>query len=157
MPVLNSSFRNQISNLQSNKVRNRYPSCLILAWKWATPAQLDYRVRIVLCNVSYHSLTYKIPLHLSCQWRKGMMKYFNLNIHLGVIHFCPRIFHFQYIYLQILEYTLKKNHPGCPRILAETLLILPVLREHSLLVRKYLYSDKEELHPDLPPLINEVL
>ena len=86
-----------------------------------------------------------------------MMQYFNLKIHIGLIHFCPQIFHFQYMYLQILEYTLKKNHPGCPRILAETLLILPVLREHSLLVRKYLYSDKEELHPDLPPLINEVL
>lgn len=61
------------------------------------------------------------------------------------------------IFLQVLEYTLKKNHPGSAHKLAETLLLLPELREHSMKIRQLLYSGKEETNPILTPLINEVL
>lgn len=59
--------------------------------------------------------------------------------------------------LKVLEYTLKKNHPNSLHKLAETLLILPVLREHSAVVRGLLYTGREETNPELPPLISEVL
>ncbi|XP_067945496.1 peroxisome proliferator-activated receptor alpha-like isoform X2 [Watersipora subatra] len=59
--------------------------------------------------------------------------------------------------LQILEYTLKKNHPSSPRKLAETLLVLPELRQISEEMRQLLYDGKKETNPELSPLINEVL
>mgnify|MGYP001791910105 CR=1 FL=1 len=61
------------------------------------------------------------------------------------------------VHLQVLEYTLKKNHPNSPNTFAETLLILPALREHSETMSQLLTSSREETNPDISPLMSEVL
>lgn len=58
--------------------------------------------------------------------------------------------------LQLLEYTLKKNHPNCPGKLAQTLLVLPLLREHSVWLRGRLYTGRKDTNPPISPLLNEV-
>ncbi|XP_067935191.1 peroxisome proliferator-activated receptor alpha-like isoform X2 [Watersipora subatra] len=59
--------------------------------------------------------------------------------------------------LPVFQYCMQKNHPDEPNIVAETLLILPLLRETTEVNKKCLSRIRHRIRPDLTPLLSEML
>lgn len=59
--------------------------------------------------------------------------------------------------LQVLLYCLQKNHPNQPNIIADTLLVLPLLRENSNVNTKGLAAIRNKVKAEMTPLLSEMM
>ena len=62
-----------------------------------------------------------------------------------------------YFRFQVLEYTLRKNHPDKKNILADTLLVLPMLRESAVANKECMEKTRDRVDPQVAPLVCEML
>ena len=51
---------------------------------------------------------------------------------------------------------MQKNHPDDPNIIADTLLLLPLLRENSEINKRCLGGVRGKIRPEVTPLLSEM-